>query len=79
MSVFFSNLLTGASSSAIYASIIASNISAFMTPLGALAGIMWMRLLKTYDINLRFKDFIFYGCSIGIPTLLISLAALYIL
>ncbi len=79
MSVFFSNLLTGASSSAIYASIIASNISAFMTPLGALAGIMWMRLLKTYDINFRFKDFIFYGCSIGIPTLLISLAALYIL
>lgn len=78
MSVLFSILLTGASSNAIYASIIASNISAFITPLGALAGIMWMRLLKTYNVTFSFKNFLFYGCSIGIPTLILSLSTLYI-
>ncbi|MCM1130764.1 MAG: SLC13 family permease [Roseburia sp.] len=78
MSVFFSNLLTSAPSTAIYASIIASNIAAFITPIGALAGIMWMKLLKTYDIKFSFKDFSFYGCIIGIPSLLGALAVLYL-
>ncbi|MDE7105943.1 MAG: hypothetical protein K2O22_02125 [Anaeroplasmataceae bacterium] len=78
MSVLFSNLLTHAPSTAIYASVIASNIAAFITPIGALAGIMWMKLLKTYDIKFSFKDFTFYGCIIGIPTLLGALSILYI-
>lgn len=78
MSVLFSTLLTEAPSVAIYATIIASNIAAFITPIGALAGIMWMKLLKTYDIKFSFKDFTLYGCIIGIPTLLGALAILYI-
>ena len=32
--------------------LIASNIAAFITPIGALAGIMWMSLLKSYDVKL---------------------------
>lgn len=79
MSVLYSTLLTATNSSAIYASIIASNIAAFITPLGALAGIMWMRLLKTYNINFSFKRFVCYGVIIGIPTLLGALTILYIL
>ncbi|MDE6660767.1 MAG: hypothetical protein K2J93_02945, partial [Anaeroplasmataceae bacterium] len=78
MSVLFSNLLTNAPSTAIYASIIASNIAAFITPIGALAGIMWMKLLKTFDISFSFKNFTFYGCIIGIPTLIAALSILYI-
>lgn len=76
MSVLFSNLLSNSSSQAIYASIIASNISAFITPIGALAGIMWLKMLKTYDIKFSYKSFIYYGGIIGIPTLLISLTVL---
>lgn len=78
MSVLYSNLLISTNQSAVYASIIASNIAAFITPLGALAGIMWMRLLKTYEIEFSFKRFIIYGLSIGVPTLLGALAMLYI-
>lgn len=78
MSVLFSNLLATAPSEAAYASIIASNIAAFITPIGALAGIMWMKLLKTYEIKFSFKNFTLYGCAIGIPTLLCALAVLYI-
>ena len=75
MSVLFANMSIS-SESAIYASIIASNIAAYITPVGALAGIMWMSLLKTYDVKLSFKRFVGYGVIIGIPTLLIALLTL---
>ena len=75
MSVFFANMnMTNTAS--IYASIIASNIAAFITPVGALAGIMWMSLLKTYNVDFSFKKFVGYGIVIGIPTLLIALLTL---
>ena len=75
MSVFFANMEM-VSSSSIYASIIASNIAAFITPVGALAGIMWMGLLKTYNVDFSFKRFVGYGLTIGIPTLLVALLTL---
>ena len=78
MSVLFANMSI-TSESAIYASIISSNIAAYITPVGALAGIMWMSLLKTYDVKLSFKKFVGYGVTIGIPTLLIALLTLFII
>ena len=78
MSVLFANM-TFTSSASIYASIIASNIAAYITPVGALAGIMWMSLLKTYEINFSFKKFSMYGLIIGIPTLLAALLTLFII
>ena len=78
MSVFFANM-TMTNTASIYASIIASNIAAFITPIGALAGIMWMSLLKTYEVNFSFKRFVGYGIVIGIPTLLIALLTLSII
>lgn len=74
MSVFFSNLLIDAPINAVYASIIASNISAFITPIGALAGIMWMSLLKNYDVKFSFFQFMKYGLIIGIPTLISAIS-----
>ncbi len=58
---------------AIYATIIGSNIGAFLTPIGALAGIMFTSLLKKQNIEYKFKDFVKYGTIISIPTLLVSL------
>ena len=75
MSVLFANM-TFTSNASIYASIIASNIAAYITPVGALAGIMWMSLLKTYEVNFSFKKFVCYGITIGIPTLIIALLTL---
>ena len=79
MSVLYSNLLINASTNSVYASIAASNIAAFITPIGALAGIMWMSLLKSYDVKFGFIDFMKYGCFIGIPTLLGTLGIIFIL
>ena len=75
MSVLFANM-NFTSNASIYASVIASNIAAYITPVGALAGIMWMSLLKTYQVDLSFKKFVGYGIIIGIPTLFAALFTL---
>lgn len=81
MSVLYSRLLIvgQVNLKACYASIIASNLGAFLTPLGALAGIMWMKILKRYDVKLSFLKFTFYGSLVGIPSLLLSLLVLFLM
>lgn len=83
MSILFSSLPTGlegvAYSRAIYASIIGSNVGAFFTPIGALAGIMFSSLVNKHDIKFSFLDFTKYGVLIAIPTLAVSLGILTIL
>ena len=77
MSVLYSSISTDTGS--IYSSIIGSNIGAFLTPIGALAGIMWLSILKKYEIKFNFLDFIKYGVVISIPTLAMSLLGLAII
>ena len=80
MSILFSGLpakLAPAQyAKAIYASTIGSNIGAFLTPIGALAGIMFTGLTKKHDVNFGFSEFIKYGAIISIPTIA---AALFVL
>lgn len=80
MSVLFSKILAVSSSmSEVYATIVGSNIGAFITPVGALAGIMWSNLIKQNNVKLSVAKFVVYGVSIGIPTTLVSLAVIMIL
>ena len=79
MSVLFSTVVTReglASLPALYAAVIGSNVGAFFTPMGALAGIMWMALLRQHGVKLSFGRFVFYGAVISIPTLLAALGGL---
>ena len=82
MSVLYSSICNFATENirlkAIYSSIIGSNIGAFISPLGALAGIMWLSILKKYDIKFGYLDFLKYGCIVGIPCLIIALSTLMI-
>ena len=82
MSLFFTEILKsvqGISSGAIFATIIGSNIGAFLTPIGALAGIMWMSILKKQNVKMSFLDFTKYGFLIGVPTILASLVVLMLI
>lgn len=80
MSVLFSSILEkGVTHSAVFATIIGSNLGAFLTPIGALAGIMWSNILKKHEVNYSFLDFIKYGIIICIPTTLMSLLGLSII
>lgn len=80
MSVLYSsiaeNLPLSLVSRGVYGAIIGSNIGAFLTPVGALAGIMWTSLLKKHEIKYTFADFIRYGIVISVPTILASLFVL---
>ena len=44
MSVLFESIIGGDSVPALYGAIIGSNVGAFITPVGALAGIMWNKI-----------------------------------
>ena len=63
----------------IYATIIGSNIGAILTPVGALAGIMWMRLLKINNVNYSFKEFTKNGLIITLFLLISSSISLLII
>lgn len=80
MSVLFSTIPNMSDSTqyinSIYSIIIGSNIGAFLTPIGALAGIMFTDLISRQNIKFSFISFVKYGCLISIPTLLISLLTL---
>lgn len=83
MSVLFSSICSGlcagaARTAALYASIIGSNIGAFLTPIGAIAGIMWMSVLKLQRVKLSYIDFIKYGAAISLPTMTAALIGLLI-
>ena len=77
MSVLFSKILNfEAVTGQIYATIVGSNLGAFITPVGALAGIMWLNLLKQNHVKLSILKFICMGLLIGVPTILATLFVL---
>ena len=80
MSVFYSSICGFANESiklkAIYASIVGSNLGAFISPFGALAGIMWLSILKNHDVKYGYIDFVKYGLIVGIPSLVVTLSSL---
>lgn len=83
MSVMFSSITAAISGTAeytgaLYASVIGSNIGAFLTPIGALAGIMWIGLLRSRGINMSFGKFTKYGSVIAVFSLAAALLGLYI-
>ena len=77
MSILYTNIANSlegvAYTKAIYASIIGSNIGAFLTPIGALAGIMFTGLVNENNVRFTFIDFIKYGVAISIPVITVAL------
>lgn len=76
MSVSFVPIIKAASTpfseAALYSTIMGSNLGANLTPIGALAGIMWLKLLKDYKIELGFLQFLKVGIVITPITVLMS-------
>lgn len=74
MSILYSNICNN--QAAIYASIIGSNIGAFLMPTGALAGIMFTNLVNEHETKFTFIDFVKYGAVISIPLIATALLML---
>lgn len=70
--VLFERITAGGSTASVYGAIIGSNIGAYITPVGALAGIMWTNILGEYRVKMNFLRFASVGVAAAIPTLLVS-------
>ncbi len=83
MSVLYSSIIAGMESGSLttaglYAAVIGSNLGAFFTPTGALAGIMWTGQLHDHGVSFSFARFVKYGTAIAIPSLAAALLGLWI-
>lgn len=72
MSVMFESIIASESIPAVYGAVIGSNVGAFISPVGALAGIMWSKILGDYGVKFPFAKFVLYGSAVALPTLLAS-------
>lgn len=61
---------------AILSTTVGSNLGANLTPIGALAGIMWMSILGNKDFHISFREFTWYGILVTPLTLITCLAVL---
>lgn len=55
---------------------VGSNLGACLSPIGALAGIMWSSILKKHNLKFGYFDFLKIGITIAIPALVAALATL---
>ena len=80
MSVLFSSMIgiSDAGVGALFATIIGSNLGAFFTPIGALAGLMFSSILAEHDIKFGYRNFLTLGVLVAIPTLAAALGVLYL-
>lgn len=72
--LFASILANGGGMAGVYATIIGSNLGALLSPVGALAGIMFLNILKEKEVDFSIKSFIMYGSIISIVSLAATLA-----
>lgn len=80
MTMLFTGILGtfSASLNTVYSVVIASNICAFLTPVGSLAGIMFMSILKDNDVKFSVKQFVGYGVLTSIPVMAVSMLMLLV-
>lgn len=77
MSVLFSSILENLTSdTAVYATVVGSNLGACLTPIGALAGIMWSSILREQNLKFGYCDFLKIGVTVAIPALIAALGVL---
>ena len=79
-SVLLNSVISSASDigkAGVFAAVIGTNIGAYFTPVGALAGIMWSGILARQGIKFGFGRFILYGAAISVPTLFAAIGGLY--
>jgi len=78
MSILYSELVSSDIHS-VYAAIIGSNLGAILSPIGALAGIMWCNLLKQNNVKFSFAQFVENGLIVSLPSIFICLLVLAII
>lgn len=80
MSVLYAQIIksAGAGLPAVFATVIGSNLGAYFTPVGALAGIMFSSIVNRQGLKFGYRDFLKIGVAVALPALFAALGGLYI-
>jgi len=69
----------GAGMSSTWAVLIGGDLGPRLLPMGSLAGLLWLGLLRREGVNVRLRDFCGIGLLVTVPTLVVSLAMVVLL
>ncbi len=82
MSELFASIIASAPAAvarkAMFATVIGSNLGAFFTPIGALAGVMWSSILQKNGLKFGYADFLRIGVCVALPALAAALFGLFL-
>ena len=83
MSVLYSSVVGSMeagvlTTAALFSAVIGSNLGAFFTPTGALAGIMWTGQLHDHGVSFSFVRFVKYGATVAVPAMAAALLGLWL-
>ncbi|HEY5949052.1 MAG TPA: SLC13 family permease [Kofleriaceae bacterium] len=79
MALLHSVTLAGADHSLVYAALIGGDLGPRLLPIGSLAGLLWLHTLRVRGVAIPLGMFIRVGLVVTIPSLVVSLAMLWLL
>lgn len=79
MALLHSVALAGADDSLVYAALIGGDLGPRLLPIGSLAGLLWLHILRVRGVAIPLGLFIRVGFVVTVPSLLVSLATLWLL
>ncbi len=79
MALLHSVTLAGAPDSYVYAALIGGDLGPRLLPIGSLAGLLWLHTLRIRGVHIPLSMFIRVGLVVTVPSLVVSLAVLWLL
>jgi arsenical pump membrane protein len=78
MALLHSVTLEGSSDALVYAALVGGDLGPRLLPIGSLAGLLWLHSLRVRGVSIPLGLFVRVGVTVTVPSLLVSLAMLWL-